>query len=151
MKERLFFIIQLIWGFPQYLMGLSIAFIYRNCPRFSFRCSFVTIWDKGYSMSLGQYIFLTNNPYPYVTEDQDIEKVYQKILVHEYGHSIQSLILGPLYLIVIGIPSYSWGTIPIFHKLRVNKNISYFDLFCEKNANTLGEKVTGLESLGRAF
>ena len=102
-------------------------------------------------MSLGQYIFLTNDPYRYVTEDQDIEKVYQKILVHEYGHSIQSLILGPLYLIVIGIPSYSWGTIPIFHKIRQKKNISYFDLYCEKNANILGEKVTGLESLGRAF
>lgn len=35
--------------------------------------------------------------------------ILQTLLVHEYGHTIQSMILGPLYLIVIGIPSTLWG------------------------------------------
>ena len=151
MKERLFNIVQLIWGFPQYLLGFIIFFINRTCVQFNFKYAHVTMWNKPYSMSLGKFIFLTNNPYPYVDDNNTIENVYQKIMVHEYGHSIQSLILGPLYLIVIGIPSYTWGSIPLISMWRKKHNISYFDIYCEKNANTLGEKITGLPSLGRMF
>lgn len=44
------------------------------------------------TMSLGNYIFVDTLP-------------LQKSIQHEFGHSKQSDILGPLYLIVIGIPS----------------------------------------------
>ena len=44
------------------------------------------------TMSLGNYIFVNNMS-------------SQGSIQHEYGHSKQSDILGPLYLIVIGIPS----------------------------------------------
>jgi len=33
------------------------------------------------------------------------DEIEQRTLVHEYGHTIQSIILGPLYLLIIGIPS----------------------------------------------
>lgn len=43
-------------------------------------------------MSLGNYIFVDTMS-------------SQKSIQHEFGHSKQSDILGPLYLIVVGIPS----------------------------------------------
>ena len=66
--------------------------------------------------------------------------------VHEYGHTIQSLIWGPLYLLMVGAPSMIWEKIPFFARRRLNENKSYFDIYFEKQANRLGEKVTGLNS-----
>ncbi|MCU7947074.1 MAG: hypothetical protein KZQ72_10615, partial [Candidatus Thiodiazotropha sp. (ex Cardiolucina cf. quadrata)] len=33
------------------------------------------------------------------------------VLLHEYGHYLQSLLLGPLYLPLIGLPSICWASI----------------------------------------
>lgn len=68
-------------------------------------------------------------------------------LEHEYGHTIQSLILGPLYLIIIGIPSTLWGFLPCCNVKRKAKSISYFSFFTEKWANFFGEQVTGQRSM----
>ncbi len=69
------------------------------------------------------------------------------MLVHEYGHTIQSLILGPLYLIVMGIPSTVWGFLPSLQRKRKEKGISYFSFFTERWAKRLGEKVTKEKSM----
>lgn len=58
---------------------------------------------------------------------------YDKSLVmHEYGHCRQSLYLGPLYLVVIGIPSLIWCKI---YK-RVGKPYGWF--YTEHWADKLG-------------
>lgn len=62
-------------------------------------------------------------------------------LVLEYGHSIQSILIGPLFLPVIAIPSVIWATMPFFERLRRRKGLSYYWLYCEKWANTLGDKI----------
>ena len=80
-------------------------------------------------MSLGMFLFLGNTKDP-------------RVLVHEYGHSIQSMILGPLYLPVIGIPSYVWCNLPHFRKLRREKGVSYYRFYPESNANYLGKLIT---------
>lgn len=55
---------------------------------------------------------------------------------HELGHCIQSKYLGPLYLLVIGIPSITWVMLRrMIPKLR--KNYSYYDFYTEKFANKL--------------
>ena len=57
---------------------------------------------------------------------------------HELGHTIQSKILGPLYLIVIGIPSITYcGLRRAFPSLR-KKN--YYNFYTERWANNLSEK-----------
>lgn len=71
-----------------------------------------------------------------------------KLKVHEYGHTIQSLLLGPFYLLVIGIPSMVWFHVPQLQKLRIQKQISYSAFYTECWADWLGTKVTGLESDG---
>ena len=45
------------------------------------------------AITLGNYVFVGLN------------SEYRLTVKHELGHTIQSKILGPLYLIVIGIPS----------------------------------------------
>jgi hypothetical protein len=47
------------------------------------------------AVSLGQYIFIFS----------DYGKDEMRIIKHEYGHTRQSHILGPLYLLVVGVPS----------------------------------------------
>lgn len=73
------------------------------------------------SVTLGSYIFLS----PRATDTT---------VRHEYGHTRQSLILGPLYLIVIGIPSIIWAAT---HKL-IAPNKPYGWFYTESTANKLG-------------
>ena len=54
--------------------------------------------------------------------------------------------LSPLYLIVIGIPSFLWAF--LMGKKRREKQIPYGAFFTEKWANRLGERVTGEDSIG---
>ena len=78
------------------------------------------------AVTLGCYVFVGLN------------SEYRKTVKHELGHTIQSKILGPLYLIVIGIPSITYcGLRRIFPSLR-KKN--YYDFYTEKWANNLSEK-----------
>ena len=56
--------------------------------------------------------------------------------MHEKGHRTQSKWLGPLYLIIIGLPSLIWATLHSFCK-RVSK-IDYYWFYTEKWADRLG-------------
>ena len=98
------------------------------------------------------FVFTTTNPMKDKRIENKIpdEELSKRLLVHEYGHTIQSLIFGPLYLIVMGIPSTLWGFLPYFQAKR-NKGVSYFDFFTEKLANYLGEKVTKEQSMENAI
>jgi len=73
------------------------------------------------------------------------------VRVHEYGHCIQSLILGPLYLIAVGLPSYLWANLPPLRKLRREKGLSYYSVYPENWANALGEWATKEKSCRRAM
>ena len=55
---------------------------------------------------------------------------------HEYGHTIQSNFLGPLFLIIIGLPSIIWAG--CFDRYRRKHNISYYQFYTEKWADALG-------------
>ena len=52
---------------------------------------------------------------------------------HEWGHTRQSLLLGPLYLPLVGLPSLLWAT--WWTPLR---STSYFRFFTERWADRLG-------------
>ena len=56
--------------------------------------------------------------------------------MHEKGHRQQSKWLGPLYLIVIGIPSIIWATLHSFCK-PISK-IDYYWFYPEKWADKIG-------------
>ena len=148
MKTALYRLIQCTWGLPQTLLGLIVFLAHRKGRHFSYHGAIVTEWQGQSSVSLGLFVFVTAEPFFLAKLPQyPREELSARLLVHEYGHTIQSLILGPLYLILMGIPSTLWGFLPQLNKMRREKQRSYFSFFTEKWANVLGERVTGCRSM----
>ena len=135
MKTVLFRIWQWAWGLPQTLIGLTVYLIYRKRPHDRFHGATVTYWGKRSSMGVGMYLF--------IGETNDA-KYRQQLLIHEYGHAVQSLILGPLFLPIMGIPSFLWANLPPCRRLRRKKGVSYYAFYPESSANRLGQAVTGI-------
>lgn len=70
----------------------------------------------------------------YVFIFSEMDKDFRSFTIkHEYGHFVQSKILGPLYMFVIAIPSMVWNA--CFKSYRRRKNISYYEFYTEKWAN----------------
>lgn len=149
MKSILYVILQCTWGILQTLLGFVHFLIYIKCKHYFYHGAIVTEWNNKSSVSLGLFVFVTAEPYFYkkLKEEYSMEGLSKRLLVHEYGHTIQSLLLGPLYLIVIGIPSTLWGFLPYYNNKRKKEGLSYFSCFTESWANVLGEKVTGEKSM----
>ncbi len=148
MRKSLYVIFQCTWGILQTVLGLVNFLVNIKCPHFRYHGALITKWKNKSSVSLGMFVFVTDEPFfcDKLTEYSK-EELSSRLLVHEYGHTIQSLILGPLYLIVIGIPSTLWGFLEPLNKMRKEKQISYFSFFTESWANTLGELVTKEKSM----
>ena len=136
MKKILFILLQCTWGLAQTLLGAIFCLSTRNCPRRFYRGCIETQWNSSGGMSLGLFIFTPNNERPETA----------KVRIHEYGHCIQSIVLGPLYLI-LGLISVCWANIPYFRKLRKRKKIPYTACFVESWASKWGELTTGEEAI----
>ena len=132
MKKILLEIFYWTWCLPQTLLGLLLKLIFKGkkvwiqtpYPNVK-RYHYYEYKNSSGSISLGKYILVC----PQHASNSNVVK-------HEYGHQIQSLILGPLYLIVIGLPSLIWCS--CFEKYREKHQVSYYDFYTEKWANKLG-------------
>ena len=147
----LYQILQCTWGLPQTLLGFIYYLVNIKCPHYMYHGSVVTIWKSKSSLSLGMFTFVTEDPFFYYEgqrEKYDEDSYSRMLLVHEYGHTIQSLIFGPFYLLLVGIPSIAWSFLPVYVKKREREQISYFSAYPERWANRLGERVTGDSSIG---
>ncbi len=149
MKKILYFIWQCTWGILQSLLGFLVFLCHIKDKHYFYHGAIITEWQPKSSVSLGLFVFITKEPYFYekLKDEYSMNELSSRLRVHEYGHTIQSLILGPLYLIVIGIPSTLWGFLPSLNKKRREEKLSYFSFFTEKWANCLGEKVTKEKSM----
>lgn len=129
-----FYTVQFTWGAVQNILGLLMSLFYINCRKEYYHGAHIFyhngLWG---GMSLGAFIFINGNRDKVWTENAKI---------HEYGHTVQSLILGPLYLFVIGIPSMVWCNSKKYRNLRREKGISYYAFYPEKWANRLGAGAT---------
>ena len=122
-----------IWQLPQHLLGILV---YLGCVF----CANIVLEKKVnrvsvlYSsamkarISLGQYIVMG---YYYRNLKQG-----EIALKHELGHSKQSLYLGPLYLLVVGIPSFVWLCLNTYCERYKKKD--YYSFYTEKWADRLG-------------
>lgn len=144
----IYILIQCTWGIIQTLLGFIVFLFNIKNKHYFYYGAIITERDVLSSVSLGMFVFITTNPMKDKRTENKIpdEEIKKRLLVHEYGHTIQSLIFGPLYLIVMGIPSTLWGFLPYYQKKR-NNGTSYFSFFTEKFANYLGEKVTKEKSM----
>lgn len=135
-KRILFVILQCTWGLLPTLVGLFYFIKLKGCPRKTYRGCIDTRWNSRSGLSLGLFIFTPND---------EIEDG-AKIRVHEYGHCIQSIVMGPLFAI-IGSISLIWGNLPYFSRLRKEKNLPYTSCFVESWASKWGELATGEEAI----
>lgn len=147
MGTALYLLAQCTWGLLQTAAGAAVLLRYRRCPRFRCHGAVVTSWPRSDSLSLGMFIFLTDKPPRDRRGLVPHGEISRRMLVHEYGHTVQSLILGPLYLPVVGLPSLLWAQLPPCRRIW-REDVSYFSFFTEKTANFLGEKVTKEPSMG---
>ena len=113
-----------VWQLPQNLAGLLVLLFCKTEYQYDYKTSKVYLTKSfGGGVSLGKYIFLSRT---------QLRK--NEVVMHEYGHCIQSMILGPLYLLL--------GLCSIIHAMTWNcskkPNKTYYDFFVEKCANTLG-------------
>ena len=138
MRVLLYLLAQGTWGLLQTAAGAAVLLRYRRCPRFRCHGAVVTSWPRADSLSLGMFIFLTDKPPRDRRGLVPHGEISRRMLVHEYGHTVQSLILGPLYLPVVGLPSLLWAQLPPCRRIW-REDVSYFSFFTEKTANSLGE------------
>ena len=124
-------LILFIWQLPQHIVALIyFGYLVMMCKDLGVdsrykQATVIPCIMRG-AVTLGNYVFVGLN------------SEYKETVKHELGHTIQSKILGPLYLIVIGIPSITYcGLRRIFPSLR-KKN--YYNFYTEKWANNLSEK-----------
>jgi len=140
-----FIVLQWSWGIVQNLVGLIIFLMNIRQRHSYYKGTIVTTWNnEEYCMGMGMFIFMSRQ-----CADGPGKESFERLKIHEYGHTVQSVLLGPLYLIVIGIPSCLWARLPVFKQYRKNHNISYYSFYPEKWANYLGERVTGCKSMGQ--
>ncbi|MDR3313602.1 MAG: hypothetical protein LBS96_03995 [Oscillospiraceae bacterium] len=134
--KPLFYLIQFTWALPQNLAGgVGYLALRGKYPQERFHQGFVTyVAKKGFGgVSLGCFIFMNPGRGAEATHDTR---------VHEFGHCVQSLLLGVLYWPVIAIPSFLWCNLPVCIRYRKEKGVSYYKLYTEGWANRWGTKWT---------
>ena len=131
MRKWLYRLLQCSWGLPQTLAGALLYLCYRRSPHEALGGAVHTRWPRGDGLSLGMFIFT-----PESGGDWDGRMVW-----HEYGHTFQSLMLGPLYLLVIGIPSAVWCL--CFQDYRKKNHVPYAAFYTERWADLLGARRQG--------
>jgi hypothetical protein len=127
LKKHAYTAAQWTWGLPQTLLGAALYAVHRKDEHFDYHGAKATAWDKDTGISLGKFIFVPRK----AGGSAD-----SFLLEHEYGHTLQSLILGPFYLFVIGIPSIVWASIYPSKRFPYTKN-GYYAFYTEKWADKL--------------
>lgn len=115
-----------VWQLPQNVLGLLTYLFVKLRGGEGGRVFGTSIyvararWGGG-SVSLGRYVILGSY-------------AGRLTLRHEIGHCYQSALLGPLYLIVVGLPSVTWATMK---KYGLFARRSYYCFFTERWADRI--------------
>ena len=127
----------LLWEEPQSLLGallLAIRWLFGNVVGIEWDRRRLFVESHGGCVSLGLFVFFNCG---------------RTVRDHEYGHTFQSRWFGPLYLLVVGIPSVSrvfYGR--LYHKWTGRYWNGYFDGWPEKQADRLGGVQRGKPESG---
>lgn len=138
-KSFLFYLVQWTWGLPVNLVG-GIAYLIctkllgRRWQHFGYARIVYLPWNAG-GLSLGLFIFMKDH--------HKNKKWTYNTRIHEYGHTWQCLLLGPLYYLVVALPSCIWCN--FFEGYRKKHNVSYYKLYCESWANAFGQKFSKMK------
>lgn len=128
--ERFILFLLYLWQLPQCLVGLILSWYYKGTKKeYKLTTHFKPDVYRSSLMhggiSLGYYVFV----YKTAPEKTTVR--------HELGHCYQSLYLGWLYLIVIGLPSLVWATLHTYCK-KIRDKYDYYSFYTEMWADKLG-------------
>jgi hypothetical protein len=93
-KDNLYYLIHWTWGFITSFIGLCVYIPSKllGCKTYRYRKAICIVWPGSFGgCELGMF---------FVRGEHN-----ESVCAHEYGHSIQTLVLGPLMLFIISIPS----------------------------------------------
>ncbi len=126
-RVLLFVLFQCTWGLPQTLVGFFVFLLckLRGRPSFFVGGAVCTEWKRGDGISLGLFFFCPS---------------WGGLHLHEYGHTFQSLLFGPFYLLFVSVPSLIWAGLPAFVRLRRTKGVPYSRLYCEGWADRIASR-----------
>jgi hypothetical protein len=125
-----------LWELPQNALGVArfaVAIAQRRVARVALDRGRVMIeLREGAAVSLGAFVSWTrtdNHWVPVGEENRD----------HEFGHAIQSRMLGPLYLPLVGVPSTARVAYAVAYRvIRGERWAHYYDGWPENAADRLG-------------
>ena len=106
-----------VWQLPQNLLGWGI----KTVLRLKNEGNGIYHWKAWSGLSLGDYIFVN-------------ARASDLMIRHEAGHRRQSVILGPLYLLVVGLPSLVWASLK---RAGLFKDRDYYSFYTERWADRL--------------
>lgn len=120
-----------LWQLPQNLAGLCISKFSKNILICEVNHEPITIYFLkkffGSAVSLGNYIIM---------QSTIRNSNFWVAAKHEHGHQKQSLYLGPLYLLIIGLPSFIGN---IYSRIIHKSNEWYYSQPWEAWADKLGK------------
>lgn len=139
----LYWLLQCSWGAAQTLLGAGLFLYHLKRPHHFFRGAVLTDWPCRGGISLGPFIFAADDT------KMKSPQARRAMAAHEFGHTLQSLLLGPFYLPVIGLPSFLWANCPRCQNLRRQSAIPYSFLYTERWADQLAAKYAPPNAAGR--
>ena len=119
------------WEILQNIIGFFVVLFSGAKKITTYETATVYSWKVNGGISLGSFICV-----PYKPDVDTSNPAVLNYIKHEYGHTKQSAMLGPLYLFVIGIPSICWAQFGGRYRAKHNK--SYYWFYTEAWADKLG-------------
>lgn len=129
----LYWLLALTWGIIMTLIGYIVAFVLIMLDILPIKYNQVSYFELGKEpwggVSLGM-IFIRD------TNERDIS-----IEPHEYGHTFQNAVLGPLFPFLVAIPSAIRYWYQVIREKKGLKNKPYDCIWFEGSATDIGELI----------
>jgi len=126
-----------LWELPQNILGAALYQVCRlrgivKSTEHEEERFFVEV-DSEFAVSLGWFVFWSGE------QNTRWFRIDRTVRAHEYGHTFQSKMLGPLYLPLVGVPSVMRNVYAFaYREITGRRWTGYFDGYPENWADRLG-------------
>lgn len=139
-------IFMFFWELPQLILGLLLFVILAPFSQYLFKYKGVYVykfrWFNFGSLQLGSFMFLASHSL------SGEATFFADLVSHEYGHKIQSKLIGPWLMIAVILPSFIHAC--IYSLFRLHKYYNYYSVLWESTASDLGQS-SGIFKVAHAF